>query len=345
MLRGSLRNPLAAFGLLGLLLIMLAGVKFLDTAGFRGPSLRLADQAGTPASRQLADDLRHAPGFSVTLTSAGDARRSVDAGRTDVAVIVPPAFGNTDSAGRPLPARVLVVYKAGGPGEQAKALIEAAVDRVDRRAQDAPQALTVAAEVENGRIGLIDLFLPGLISFNIIQSGLFLAAGLFASYRASGVLRRVQATGVAPANLVLAQATTALVLGAGQIALMLAAAGALFTVHLDLISMFLVAMLGYLVFLAGGFAISGWIRDGKQAPVVASWIGTPMIFVGLLPPIFLPAPALTVLGVLPVSFVTHGIRTLIEGGGLAAVRLDLLALAAWAAVLLVAASRTFRWDD
>jgi ABC-2 type transport system permease protein len=344
-LRSSLRNPIASFGLFGVLLLMLGGVKYLDSARFNGPSVKLADASSTAVARQLVDELVHTPGFTVTMASPGDARRSVDAGGTDVAVIIPPGFGERDPAGRPRAAQVQVVYRAGGQGDQALALVGAAVDRVDRRAQGAPQVLTAAAVVENAGIGLIDIFLPGLLSFNIIQSGLILAAGVFAGYRSSGVLRRVRATGIAPANLVLAQATAAMVLGAAQVAMMLAAARLLFTIRLDLPSMLLVAMLAYLVFLAAGFAIGGWITDPKQTPVVAGWVGMPMIFIGLVPAAIVPPAAATVLAVLPVSLLTHGTRVLIEGGGLLDIRGDLLGLTGWAAALLVAAGRTFRWDD
>jgi ABC-2 type transport system permease protein len=344
-LRSSLRNPVASFGVVGLLLMILAGVKYLDSARIAGPSVKLADQSGTAVGRQLADELRRAPGFEVTLAAAGDARRSVDAGSADAAVIIPPGLGEKGADGRLRPAQVQVVFRAGGSGDQALALVAAAVDRADRGAQGAPQALTATATVENARTGLISVFLPGLLSLNIIQSGLILAAGVFAGYRSTGVLRRVQVTGIAPANLVLAQATAALALGAVQVALLLVAARLLFTVRMDLATLLLVAMLGYLVFLAAGFAIGGWVRDAKQTPVVANSVGMPMIFLGLIPAAFVPPGAATVLAVLPVSLVTHGTRVLVDGGGLSDVRGDLLGLAGWAVVLLAAAGRTFRWDD
>jgi ABC-2 type transport system permease protein len=85
------------------------------------------------------------------------------------------------------------------------------------------------------------------------------------------------------------------------------------------------------------------VRDAQRAPVVATSVGMPLIMVGLLPPVLLGSAA-SVLAVLPISLVTHGIRVLVEGGGVGAVRLDLLALAAWAVVMLAAAGRSFRWD-
>ena len=344
-LKTSLRNPVASFGFFAVLMIMLAGVKYLDSARFSGTSVRVADQAATPASRDLVRSLRATPGFSVGESGAADATRAVAAGQTDVAVIIPPGFGATGAGGQLLPAEVVVTYRAGGAGDQARSLIAADVEVLDRTEQRAPQLLTVRADVRNAGLGLIDLFLPGLLSFNVIQSALMVAAGAFAGYRSAGVLRRVQATGTAPANLVLAHATALFLIGAAQVGLMLVAARLLFTVHLDLAGIFAVAMLGYLVFLAAGLAISGWVRDPQRAPAIATAVGMPMIFIGLFPPQLFSGTLATVIGVLPVSFVTHGVRTLIEGAGLSAIHADLLGLAGWAAVLLAGASGAFRWDD
>jgi ABC-2 type transport system permease protein len=124
------------------------------------------------------------------------------------------------------------------------------------------------------------VFLSGLLGFNVIQAGLIVAAGAFSGYRTSGALRRVQATGIAPGNLVMAHATANLLLGIVQVGLMIVGAGLLFRVHLDLGSMFVVTMLGYLVFLAASFAISGWVRDPQRAPAVASSIGQPRVQMG-----------------------------------------------------------------
>jgi hypothetical protein len=344
-LKTSLRNPVASFGLFAVLMLMLAGVKYLDSARFSATSVRVADEAATPASRHLLRELRGTPGFTVGESTAADARRAVDAGQTDVAVVIPPGFGATDEAGRLRPAEVAVTYRAGGGGNQARSLIAADVDLLDRGEQGAPQLLTVRPDVRNAGLGLIDLFLPGLLSFNVIQSALMAAAGAFAGYRSAGVLRRVQATGVTPANLVLAHATALFVVGAAQVGLMLAAARLLFTVHLDLAGIFAVAMLGYLVFLAAGLAISGWVRDAQRAPAIATALGKPMIFIGLFPPQIFSGGVAAVIGMLPVSFVTHGVRMLVEGAGLSAIGADLLGLGGWAVVLLAAASGAFRWDD
>jgi ABC-2 type transport system permease protein len=237
-----------------------------------------------------------------------------------------------------------VAYKQGGLGQQAAGLVNAAVDQVDRDAQGAAQVFSVRPRVLNASVGVIDTFLPGLLGFNLVNSGLLLAAGIFAGYRSSGVLRRIKVTGTAPINLVLAHATASLILTIVQISLLIVVTMALFTVRLDVVSLLLVSLLGYLVFLALGFAISGWVRDAQRAPVVASSIGMPLIFIALFPPDIFSGVARVAVGLLPISFLTHGLRQIVEGGDLGTVRLDLLGLAVWAVVLLVGAGWTFRWD-
>jgi ABC-2 type transport system ATP-binding protein len=57
-LKASLRNPVASFGFFAALMLVLGGVKYLDSPHLSGPNLALADEAGTPASRQVVDALR-----------------------------------------------------------------------------------------------------------------------------------------------------------------------------------------------------------------------------------------------------------------------------------------------
>jgi hypothetical protein len=89
-------------------------------------------------------------------------------------------------------------------------------------------------------------------------------AGVLAGHRSSGVLRRLQATGTAPATFVLAHATSTFLLGVVQTAVLLPAASLLFTVQLNQPLLLAITALGYLVFLALGFAISGWVRDPQR---------------------------------------------------------------------------------
>ncbi len=139
----------------------------------------------------------------------------------------------------------------------------------------------------------------------------------------------------------LAHATSSFALGVLQTAAILVAASLLFSVHLDLVSLSLLLVVAYLVFLGMGLAISGWIKDPRRATAVAQSVAFPMIFVALLSASLPPALPHKYL---PVSYITDGMQQLGQGANLAAIEVDLVWLLAWAIVLLIAAGRVFRWD-
>jgi ABC-2 type transport system permease protein len=340
-----LRNPLPSSGLMVVLVLLLLGVRALEGVQAQKLNVAVADQAHTAASGRIVANLQKFPSLAVSETDAKTAASRIDSGGADVEVLLPPGLGATDSAGHLLAAQVELTYRTGGLGDQAAALVAAAVDKADREVQAAPQLLTVRSHLLNSGLGLLQLFLPGLLTFNVINAGLILAAGIFAGYRSTGTLRRIQATGIGPAELVLAHAFSNLLLAGAQVLLMLVAASIIFASALNVPALLAVTMLGYLVFLAIGLAVSGWVRDPQRAPVVASSIAFPLIFIGLFPSTVVGGLAGQLIALLPVSMATHALRGIVTGSSLGSFGGDLLGLAVWAALALAAAGRVFRWDD
>jgi ABC-2 type transport system permease protein len=344
-LRTFLRNPLPPSGLMVVLVLLLFGFRALE--GVQGQKLNVAvvDQAHTAASAQILTNLRRFRSMAVSETDSKSAASRLNSGAADLEVLIPPGLGATDGAGHIVAAQIELSYRTGGPGDQAAALVAAAVDEADREVQAAPQLLTVRSHLLNSGLGLLQIFLPGLLTFNVINAGLILAAGIFAGYRSTGSLRRIQATGIRPAELVLAHAFSNLLLAGSQVVLMLVAASIIFNSSLNVPALLVVTMLGYLVFLAIGLAVSGWVRDPQRAPVVATSIAFPMIFIGLFPTSVVSGLPGQLLALLPVSMATHALRGIVSGSTLGSFGGDLLGLALWAALALAAAGRVFRWDD
>jgi ABC-2 type transport system permease protein len=344
-LRTFLRNPLPSSGLMVVLILLLFGFRALQGLQAQKLNVAVADQAHTASSQRIVADLRRLPAINLIETDAATAASRVAGGTADLELVIPPGIGALDAAGRLLPGQLETSYKTGGAGDQAAALVAAAVDRADRESQSAPQVITIREHLLNPGLGLLQIFLPGLLAFNVINSGLILAAGIFAGYRSGGTLRRIQATGIGPAELVLAHALSNLLLAAVQVLVMLLAAALIFGTLINFGALLAVTMLGYLVFLGIGLAVSGWVRDPQRAPVVASSIAFPLIFLGLFPSSIATGVPGQILALLPVSMATHALRAVVAGSGLGGLGGDLLGLAVWAALALLAAGRVFRWDD
>jgi ABC-2 type transport system permease protein len=338
------RNPVASFSLAAVLVLLLVVLKLVFTGQAPHTKVALVDASHSAESAALAADVRAAGTFDVTEVSAAAARRMLDRGDVDMTIGIPADLARRDAAGRPVPVRLEVVYRAGTAGESRVPELRGVVEGYDEVVLgEVPTVAVSVSAVHQRASSPIDFFLPGVVAFNIIGGALMLAAGVFANYKSTGVLRRLKATGISPTVFVLSHAAATFVLGVVQTAAILIAAELLFGVHLDLPSLFLLVTSGYLVFLAMGLAISGWIRDSQRATAVAQSVAFPMIFVGLLSAA-LPAGVASVTRYLPVSYVTDGMQRLSAGGQLAAIGPDLGWLAGWAAVLLLAGGRVFRWD-
>lgn len=343
-LRMYVRNPVATFTLAAVLIALLVLVKVVFSG--QGPHTKVAvvDASRSTESAALVSELRAAGTFDVSVASAPAARGMLDRGDVDMTVAIPADFARRDAAGRPLPVRLQVAYRAGTAGESGLPALRGVIEGFDEVVLgEVPTVSVSVSAVHTRATGAIDFLLPGVVAFNIIGSALMVAAGVFANYKSTGVLRRLKATGISPTTFVLSHAVASFVLGTVQTAAVLVAADLLFDVHLDLVALFLLLAVGYLVFLALGLAISGWIRDPQRATAVAQSVAFPLIFVALVSTV-LPASVAAVTRYLPVSYVTDGMQRLSAGGQLPAVAADLAWLLGWAALLLLAAGRVFRWD-
>jgi ABC-2 type transport system permease protein len=338
-----MRNPVASSSLFLVLIVLLFLFKLVFDSP--GPHIKLiVVDASNGAASVLVHDLRSVPTFDVSDASPASARAQLSQGTADVMVAIPANFGQRDASGRPVIVRLDVTYRAGTAGESSLPLLKATVDSYDQTIlNEVPTVSISPAALHSPSAGPIDFLLPGIVAFNIIGSALMLAAGTFSSYKSTGVLRRLKATGISPTIFVLAHATSSFALGVLQTAAILVVARLLFNVHLDLLSLFLLLVVAYLVFLGMGLAISGWIKDPQRATAVAQSIAFPMIFVALLSNALPPGIA-TITKYLPVSYVTDGMQQLGQGATLGALSADLVWLLAWALVLLLAAGRVFRWE-
>lgn len=343
-LKMYLRNPIASSSLFLVLIAVLVVMRFVLSG--QGPHTRVVvvNASGSAEAAALVKEVRAVSSFDVSEASRAAARAMLDQGKADVELAVPADLGRHDGSGRLIPVRLEVTYRAGTAGEASLPLLKGIVETYDETVLGEIPTVSVAASAVHTRTaGPIDFLLPSVVAFNILGSALMLAAGTFANYKSTGVLRRLKATGMRPSIFVLAHSTSSFLLGMMQTAAILIAAELLFSVQLDVLSLFLLLALGYLVFLAMGLAISGWIRDPQRATAVAQSVAFPLIFIAVFSAA-LPASITSFTRFLPVSYITDGMQHLGEGAQLGAVELDLLWLAGWAMVLLIAAGRVFRWD-
>ena len=194
-----------------------------------------------------------------------------------------------------------------------------------------------------------DFLVPGIIALSIMQTGIFSVAFAFVQQKQNGVLRRLMATPMKVSEFLAAQVTTRLIMAGVQVVILLLVGLLAFHFHLvgNILELLVVAVLGSAIFIAVGFAISGYAKDEQVVPAMANIIVLPMMF---LSGIFfsrdsMPGWLHTVSGFLPLTYVTDAIRTVsLDGTHLWNIKGDLLGMMVWLAIAVVAAVRLFRWE-
>jgi ABC-2 type transport system permease protein len=336
----SLFLPLMIMVIFGLL--NLGGNNTTETVG-------IVDQAHNDASRQVIDSLGR---VSVLKVKQGD-ENGEKAALGSLVVILPQGLGQVaQGQGAPPPTKIAAFGNAARPQdtEIARSVAQQFFDQQSfALAKVQPALLMDYKDVQGKSQTYTDFLVPGIIALSIMQTGVFSVAFAFVQQKQNGVLRRLMATPMKVSEFLAAQVSTRLIMAGVQVAILLAVGLLAFHFHLvgNILELMLVAVVGSAIFIAIGFAISGYARDEQAVPAIANIIVLPMMF---LSGIFfsrdnMPGWLHTISDFLPLTYVTDAIRTIsLDGSHLWNIKGDLLGMLVWLAITIVAAVRLFRWE-
>jgi ABC-2 type transport system permease protein len=183
----------------------------------------------------------------------------------------------------------------------------------------------------------------------IMQLGISSVAFAFVADRQRGVIRRIMATPIPRRSYMAAHVLQRLILAVVQVLIVLAVAVLAFKVTVvgGLGSLLLVAVLGAVVFLCLGFAVTGLLATENQAAVATQLVTLPQMF---LSGVFfsreaVPAFLKPIADYLPLTFLNDALRAIATTGAtLADVGGQILGLLVWAVVSFILAYRLFRLD-
>ncbi|MEU7837155.1 MULTISPECIES: ABC transporter permease [unclassified Nonomuraea] len=204
-------------------------------------------------------------------------------------------------------------------------------------------SLAPLIDVGGGR--RIDFLAPGVLALAIMSTaftGQAIATGFERRY---GVLKRLGATPLSRAGLLLAKTVAVLAVEGVQVVVIVAVALALgWRPQGSPVGALLLVLLGTAAFSGLGLLMAGVLR-AEATLAAANLVYLVLLGAGgvIFPLTKFPAGMRPALEVLPISALTGGLRSVLAGG--AAVPLGALGvLAAWAVLSLGIAARTFRWE-
>ncbi|MFM9367193.1 ABC transporter permease [Streptomyces sp. Da 82-17] len=199
--------------------------------------------------------------------------------------------------------------------------------------------------VDTGEGKAVDFLAPGVLALAVMSTaftGQAIATGFERRY---GVLKRLGASPLPRWALMTAKTLSVLVTEVLQIVLLTAIALALgWSPHGNPVSVLLLLVLGTAAFSGLGLLMAGTLK--AEATLAAANLVFLLLLVGggvVVPLDKFPDAAQSVLGLLPISALSDGLRDVLQdGAGLPWGALGVLA--AWAVLGLGAAARFFRWE-
>lgn len=188
-----------------------------------------------------------------------------------------------------------------------------------------------------------DFFVPGVLALAVMSSaftGQAIATGFERQY---GVLKRLGATPLPRSVLLGAKTLGVLAVEVLQVLVLCVAGLALgWHPHGSVGGVLALVALGTAAFSGLGLLLGGTLRGlTTLAAANLGWFVL-LLLGGVVFPLSAFGGAADVLRLLPTAALSDGLRTLLQSGDL--VGRDLLTLAVWALVALVAAAKAFRWE-
>ena len=348
------RDRAALFWTFFLPLVIMVIFGLLNFGELGKVDLGIVDLAQNEASARFINEAEDVQALRVSVGSEQDELAALSDGQRDVILILPQNFGPEVTAQGAVwePVTVRALYHAGRRAESEVGLgiLQSGIDELNFSLSGVDRLVTLEGEAVAARdLGYIDFLMPGVIGMAIMQLGLFSVAFSFVTMKREGVLRRLLATPLNPATLLTAQVVTRLIVVILQTMILAGVAVFLFGAEFagNFFAVLLAAGLGGAVFLALGFAVSGWARTEQQAAPLANIVSLPMMF---LSGVFfsrdvLPGVLQVVTDYLPLTFLVEAIRGMtVQGDSIIAQWPNFLGMAVWFVIAFIIANRTFRWE-
>ncbi|MBI5958559.1 MAG: ABC transporter permease [Chloroflexi bacterium] len=302
-----------------------------------------------PAGEALVAAFRDHPSLKVSSGDLSDEITALKDGQRRAVVVIPVGAG---TAARDDPAALRVYYDS---SHQNAPLVVGVLQEVVRGLNvtlvgEAPPISIQPETVSAGEFRRLDYMLPGVLAVALMQLALFVTAPLLVSLRERHVLRRLGATPLSPAMMLVSQIVFRLCIALGQAALLIALGTLWLDVHVEITQ--LPAVLGVTLLGSAGLLTFGYFLAAlaKTEEAIQVFIGLPNALFMLLSGAFFPVddmPRWTrpIVDLMPLTYLCDALRqTMVHAPPLHSLTTDILVLAGWGIGCALLAVRFFRWE-
>ena len=311
------------------------------------------DQDGSPAAVQLRSAFAAVPLLTLKDADQDSALAQMRDGKVAAVLVVPSGLGAALTPGS-TPASPFALFVYTDPsGQTASSTVQQVVAQVvggiNQSISGRPPALAVETRpLQTQGLTNAAYFVPSILAMALMQLGVFAAIPLTAQ-REKLILKRLGATPLSRATLVISNVLMRLLIALAQTVIIVGIGAVAFGVTIvgNLIVVAGLVVLGAVTFLSIGYIIASYARTEDTANSLASVVQFPLMFLsGIFFPIdFMPEWLRPVASVMPLTYLGDALRQVMVGGAAyAPLGVDVLVLGGWLIASFLISARFFRWQ-
>tara|TARA_B100000427_G_scaffold315313_1_gene309291 strand:- start:843 stop:1916 length:1074 start_codon:yes stop_codon:yes gene_type:complete len=315
--------------------------------GYSAPNVGLIDYANTDNSRLITESLKQSKSTEIQLLlSENEAIELLTKGSIASYITINSSYNNSKS-------EIIITTRKDDFAEKEVVgnLINSVMLENKNSLEELSNIKSNIADINyQGYKGFI---IPGIAAMAIMQNGIFSVVFTLLSYKNQGVLRRLQATPISPSHFIVGHLISRVTIIILQTFLLLIMGVFILGVSIGQgsimawINILLLSLLGGVLFLSIGLAISSLAPSEDSAPALANLVTFPMLFLsGVFFPIdFLPKFVGYVSNVLPLTHLAQGIRLSALYGNSTLTTLPQIGITIlWLAIAFSICAFTFKWE-
>lgn len=335
-----------------------------DFESFAATKIGIVDNTNSEQSQELINGLKKISIISDVETKPKDEMISqLQKGNLDLVLELPKELVKTqvtppsNSYNKPVISYIpqeLTFYINEGRMQQASSamiVIKEVFNQMTYKIYQMQELFTFKQEkVTDNKLTYVDYLIPGIIALSIMQMSLMQIIFTIVGYREKNIFKRLQTTPIKSIDFILSQVVTRLIISFMQVAVLVVIALLMFHVNINgsYWLMSLATILGSIVFIAMGIALSGIAKTQNTAAPLANIVMMPMMFLG---DVFFPASTMpdwlgNLVQYLPLNYLAHAMREIsINSATISSIATDLYGLIIWCVIMIIFASLAFRWKN
>lgn len=215
-----------------------------------------------------------------------------------------------------------------------------------QRAAASPAIQVKTQNIGSSSFRYIDFFIPGMIGFIVLTSPMFSMASVCAEFRGRGYFKLLASTPLTKSEWLVSKILWYIVLMFSSIAVMYVVGVAAYGAKVMITPLaILLIMAGTFLFTSLGMFLGIFVSNPESAAAIANAIGFPMMFLSgtFFPLEQMPDYLQKAAGVLPLTYLTQGLRATMVLGNETTAAIDLAIVLVIGVIFFVLAARAMSW--